>query len=106
MVLSLRTLTARLLAARSSFLAAFMSLSTTPRTSLAFGAVVLMRPCWMTWPAIVPSKRLRCCASRPSLRPLLACLIAALALQGVPVLEELGTGLIHALHPAVRGVHR
>src|SRR3712207_3746201 len=105
MVLSLRTLTACLLAARSSFLAVFMSLSTTPRSSLALGAVVLMRPCWMTWPAIVPSKRLRCCASRPSLRPLLACLIAALAIQRVAVLEELRADLVHALHPEVADVH-
>src|SRR5215203_2544420 len=104
MVLSLRTLTACLLAARSSFLAVFMSRSTTPRSSLAFGAVVFMRPCWISCPAIVPSSALRCCASRPSLRPLLACLIA-LARQVVAVLEELGADLVHALHPEVADVH-
>src|ERR687897_1471822 len=104
MVLSLRTLTACLLAARSSFLAVFMSRSTTPRSSLAFGTVVFMRPCWITCPAIVPSMRLRCCASRPSLRPLLACLIA-LARQFVVVLEELRADLVHALHPEVADVH-
>src|SRR3712207_9548111 len=63
-----------------------------------------MRPCTMTWPAIVPSIALRCWASRLSLRPLLACLIA-LARQRVPVLEELRADLVDALHPEVADVH-
>src|SRR5215210_522 len=104
MVLSFRILTARRLDARSSFLAVLMSLSTTPRSSLAFGAVVFMRPWVITCPAIVPSKALRGCASRPSFLPLLACLIT-LALQRVSVLEELGADLIDALHPEVADVH-
>src|SRR3712207_1048280 len=103
-VLSFKTFTACRRAARSSFLAVFMSLSTTPRSSLAFGAVVFMRPRWMSWPAIVPSMRFRCWASRLSLRPLLACLID-LTRQGVPVLEELRADLVHALHPEIADVH-
>src|SRR5918997_2012906 len=86
MVLSLRTFTAWRRAARSSLLAVFMS------------------PCRINCPAIVPSSALRCCASRPSLRPLLACLIA-LARQVVAVLEELRADLVHALHPEVADVH-
>src|ERR687897_3882560 len=82
-----------------------MSLSSTPRSSFSFGAVVFMRPCVITCPAIVPSMRLRCCASRPSFRPRLACLIA-LALQRISVLEELGAYLIDALHPEVADVHQ
>src|SRR5215203_625575 len=81
-----------------------MSLSTTPRSSLALGAVVFIRPCVITCPAIVPSMRLRCCASRPSFLPRLACLIA-LALQGITVLQELGADLIDALHAEVTDVH-
>src|ERR687897_3390382 len=81
-----------------------MSLSSTPRSSFSFGAVVFMRPCVITCPAIVPSMRLRCCASRPSFRPRLACLIA-LALQGITVLQELGADLIDALHAEVTDVH-
>src|SRR5919202_359471 len=63
-----------------------------------------MRPCVISCPAIVPSIALRCCAWRPSFLPLLACLIA-LALQGVPVLEELGADLVDTLHPEVADVH-
>src|SRR4029450_659347 len=88
----------------SSLLAVLMSLSMTPRSSFAFGAVVLMRPCVITCPAIVPSIALRCWASRPSFLPRLACLIS-LALQRIPVLEELGADLIDALHPEVADVH-
>src|SRR5215203_1394969 len=76
----------------------------TPRSAFAFGAVVFMRPWVITCPAIVPSMRLRCCASRPSFLPLLACLIA-LALQGITVLQELGADLIDALHAEVTDVH-
>src|SRR5215213_9505911 len=76
----------------------------TPRSSFAFGAVVFMRPWVITCPAIVPSMRLRCCASRPSFLPLLACLIA-LALQRITVLQELGADLIDALHAEVTDVH-
>src|SRR5215213_11283317 len=76
----------------------------TPRSAFAFGAVVFIRPCVITCPAIVPSMRLRCCASRPSFLPRLACLIA-LALQRIPVLEEFGPDLVHALHPEVADVH-
>src|SRR3712207_2018631 len=64
-----------------------------------------MRPCWISCPAIVPSIALRCWASRPSLRPLLACLIA-LARQVVAILEELRADLVHALHPEVADVHQ
>src|SRR5918994_7840199 len=82
-----------------------MSLPTTPQSSFAFGAVVFMRPYVITCPAIVPSMRVRCCASRLSFRPRLACLIA-LALQRIPVLQELGADLIDTLHPEVTDVHK